>query len=183
MGDPRKIKKKYQKPKHPWQTDRMEEESAILSKYALKNKRELWRTETLLRGFRRHARRLLALRAEQAKIEEKQLIEKLKRLSLLRENAILDDVLALKVEDVLERRLQTLVFKKGFSSTNKQARQFVVHGHVTIGGKKVTAPGYLVPGGEENEIGFTGTVPMKATPKAEEAEETTTGEGEQGAPE
>ncbi len=170
MGDPRRIKKKFDKPKHPWQLDRLEEERGILSNYGLKNKRELWRGETLLRGFRRHARRLLALHTPQARIEEKQLVERLKSLNLLRENATLDDALALKIEDLLNRRLQTLVFNKGFSSTAKQARQFVVHGHVTIGGRKITAPGYLVPRAEENEIGFTGPEPTKSAPKAEEVE-------------
>ncbi len=152
MGDPRRIKKKHQKPKHPWRADRLEAEKRILKTYGLKNKKEIWRAETLTRGFRRQARKLFALKTEQAKKEEKQLLDRLKRLNLLKGDATLDNVLALKTEDILERRLQTTVFKKGLAATVNQARQLIVHGHISVRGKKVTAPSYLVMADEEAEI-------------------------------
>ena len=152
MGDPRRIKKKYQKPKHPWRADRLEEEKKILKTYGLKNKKEIWRAETLTRRFRRQARKLFALRTEQAKKEEKQLLDRLRRLNLLRGDATLDDALALKTEDILGRRLQTIVFKKGLARTVNQARQFIVHRHISVKGEKVTAPSYLVMADEEDKI-------------------------------
>jgi len=155
MGDPRRTKKKYQKPRHPWRADRIEEEKKILKTYGLKNKKEIWRAETLMRGFRRQARKLLALRTEQAKKEEKQLLDRLRRLNLLKGDATLDGVLALKTEDILGRRLQTIVFKKGLARTINQARQFIAHGHVFVKGEKVTAPGYLVRAEEEDAIQVT----------------------------
>lgn len=161
MGDPRKIKKKYSKPRHPWQADRIEEEKAILRDYGLRNKREIWRTEALLRGFRRQARRLLALKTEQAKKEEKQLLNRLNRLNLLKGDATLDDVLALKITDILERRLQTLVCRKGSARTMNQARQFIVHGHITVSGEKVTAPNFLVKADEEEKIEVSNFSPIK----------------------
>ena len=86
---------------------------------------------------------------------ERQLITKLYNMGLLHENATIDDVLGIKVEDVLERRLQTIIYRKGFAKTPYQARQFVVHGHVLIGGRRVTSPGYLVGRDEEEQIEVT----------------------------
>lgn len=152
MGDPRRIKKKYQKPKHPWRADRIEAEKKILREYGLKNKRELWRVETILRNYRRQARNLLALRGEETGRRGRELLQSLIRLGLLKEDATLDDVLALKTRDLLERRLQTMVYKKGLANTIKHARQLIVHGHVTVRGGKVTAPSYMVKADEEDTI-------------------------------
>lgn len=152
MGDPRRIRKKYQKPRHPWRADRIEAEKKILREYGLKNKKEIWRVETILRNYRRQARNLLALRGEEIGKKEKELLQSLMRLGLLKENATLDDVLALKTRDLLDRRLQTIVYKKGLANTIKHARQLIVHGHVTVKGGKVTAPSYMVKADEEDSI-------------------------------
>lgn len=152
MGDPRKIRKKYQKPKHPWKADRMEEEKSILKAYGLKSKKEIWRAEALLRNYRRQARKLLVKQTELGKKEAKQLFDSLRRTSILKKDATLDDVLALKIKDVLDRRLQTIVHKKGLANTFKHARQLIVHGHVTIGERKVMAPSYMVKEKEEESI-------------------------------
>jgi small subunit ribosomal protein S4 len=76
----------------------------------------------------------------------------LNRLGLAREGTTLDDILNLKVEDLLERRLQTIVMKKIGTSSPYQARQIVSHGHVSIGNRKVNIPGYLVKAEEEHQI-------------------------------
>jgi len=152
VGDPRRIRKKYQKPRHPWRADRIEAEKKILREYGLKNKKEIWRVETILRNYRRQARNLLALRGEEIGKKEKELLQSLMRLGLLKENATLDDVLALKTRDLLDRRLQTIVYKKGLANTIKHARQLIVHGHVTVKGGKVTAPSYMVKADEEDSI-------------------------------
>lgn len=152
MGDPRRIRKKYQKPRHPWRADRIEAEKKILREYGLKNKKEIWRVETILRNYRRQARNLLALRGEETEKKEKELLQSLIRLGLLKKNATLDDVLALKTRDLLDRRLQTVVYKKGLANTIKHARQLIVHGHVTVKGGKVTAPSYMVRVDEEDSI-------------------------------
>jgi small subunit ribosomal protein S4 len=169
MGDPRAIKKKFDKPKHPWKSDRLEEERRILKEYGLKNKRELWRVETTLRNYRRQARSLLAKMTEQAKVEERQLLDKLGRLNVVKDDATLDDVLALKIEDLLDRRLQSMVYKKGLANTQKQARQFIVHGHITVAGKKVTAPSYIVKKDEEDKIAYADKTTVNAQVVAKEA--------------
>src|SRR5947209_1358871 len=96
-----------------------------------------------------------ALEAAKAKKEREQLLRRLGRLGLLPlEGTTLDDVLALDVEAILSRRLQTLTFLKGLAFTPRQARQFIVHGHVSIAGRRVTIPGILVSRTEENGITY-----------------------------
>lgn len=152
MGDPKKQRKRFSKPRQLWNIERIEREKEIAKKYGLKNRRELWKMEGLIRNFRRRARKLLASKTAQAEIEKKQLLERLSTLNVLKKSAGIDDVLAMNIEDILERRLQTIVQKKGLANTPSQARQFIVHGHVTVGGNKVTSPSYLVKTGEEKSI-------------------------------
>ena len=112
MGDPKFVRRSYDKPKHPWEATRMEEERKLLAKYGLKNKRELWKAQSMLRGFRRQARDLQArLRAgePQAERETTLLIERLVRLGVLPVGTpTIDDVLALTTEEILRRRLEAL---------------------------------------------------------------------------
>jgi len=114
----------------------------------------------MLSKFRGIARSLFGMPSSKRKILEAQLLNKLKRMGILSENAVLDDVLDLTVESILERRLQTIVFKKGLAKTIHQARQLIVHGHIAIGGRKVFSPGYLVLKDEEDKIEYAPTSPL-----------------------
>ena len=49
---------------------------------------------------------------------------------------------------ILESRLDNLVYRMGFANTRRQARQLVNHGHITVNGKKVDIPSYLVNVGD-----------------------------------
>lgn len=152
MGDPKKCRKRWEGPHHPWRKDVLEKELIIMGKYGLRNKRELWIANSILKTIRRRAISILGLEKEQREKEEKILINKLYRMGLLPENAVLDDVLGLTVEDILERRLQSIVFKLNLARTPYQARQLIVHGHIYIGDRRVTIPGYLVSREEESMI-------------------------------
>jgi small subunit ribosomal protein S4 len=162
MGDPRRLKKKFKKPKHPFQKDRIMEELEFLGKYGLRNKREYWKSRTLLGNWRNLARYSRTLSKEQALEVQQTLIRKLNRLGIIGSEAEFEDVLLLTVEDVLKRRLQTLVYEKGLASTIYQARQYITHGHIQIGGKKVNAPSYLVKREEEHLINFAPNSPLSA---------------------
>lgn len=158
MGDPRKIRSRLEGPSHPWQKERIEQEKELVQEYGLKNKSEIWRQMSNLKGFARQAKRLVALRREpQSETEKTQLLTRLNKLGLLSKEAVLEDVLGLTIKDLLELRLQTLVCRKGFAKSMKQARQFIVHGHITINGKKVTAPSHIVPSEEVSTINFVAT--------------------------
>ncbi len=164
MGDPKFLRRRYDTPKHPWEGTRMEEERKLLERYGLKNKRELWKAQSVLRGFRRQARELQArLRAgePQARRETEQLIARLTRLGILTVGGpTLDDVLALTTEDVLRRRFEWIVFSRGLAPTAFSARQWIVHGHLSVGDHRVTRPGYLVPSAEENQLAYSPTSPL-----------------------
>lgn len=154
MGHPRKSRKKYDTPPHPWNAERIKSENKLMVKYGLKNKKEIWKADTLVKKYSREARYLLGFSSDQVEEERRELIGHLSRQGILAENAHLEDILNLTVENVLRRRLQTMVHQKGFSRTPKEARMFVVHGHITMNGKKVDSPSYVVKRGEEDSIGF-----------------------------
>ncbi|EHP68549.1 MAG: 30S ribosomal protein S4 [Metallosphaera yellowstonensis] len=165
MGDPKKSRRKWEGPGMPWISQSLRMEQELVGKFGLRNKRELWLARTIVTGFRHMARSLLALPPAERAMREKQLLTRLYRIGLLKsENATIDDVLGLREEDLLERRLQTVVFKKGLARTIYQARQLIVHGHIAVGGRKVTSPGYIVKKEEEDSIDFYPTSPFKTNP-------------------
>ncbi len=163
MGSPKFSKKKYNTPKHPWKEDRIESERELIKKYGLKNHKEVWKSKTYLSRYRQQARELLAKpggKNPQVKKESDQLLLHLNKMGILPAGSSLDDVLALETESILSRRLQTLVYLKGFSNTAFHSRQLINHGHIAIGERKVTIPGYIVTKDEENEIGYTAQSPL-----------------------
>lgn len=165
MGDPKKSRKKWEGPAHPWRREALAQELELLGKYGLRNKRELWIAKTLLKRWRMKARRLLALPPEQREVQAKPLVSRLYQLGLLASpEASLSDILRLSVEDVLERRLQTVVHRKGFASSPHHARQLIVHGHVAIGARRIRSPGYLVSRGEEEQINYYRLSPSARQP-------------------
>jgi small subunit ribosomal protein S4 len=147
----RKQSKKFEKPLKPWDKTRIEEEAKLLQDYGLRRKSEIWKTESVLRNYRRIARDLAA-RADKEK--EKILLDKLFRIGLIGKDADLDDVLALTLEKLLDRRLQTLVFKRGMCPTIKAARQYIVHGHIAVDGRRVKWPSTIIKLADENKISF-----------------------------
>ncbi len=161
MGDPKRSKKKWRGPRHPWRKDILQEELELLGRYGLRNKRELWIAKTFLSHIRRHARSLLGLPEEERKERERELVSKLYNMGILdNPHGTVDDILNLAVENILERRLQTIVYRRGLARTIYQARQFITHGHIAIGGRKVRSPGYLVSREEENLISYAPTSPI-----------------------
>ncbi len=168
MGDPRKLRKKYTPPKHPWDSERLAEEKKLVDSFGLKNKKEIWRTDSTIRKFRYLARGLVGIPINQRKGEEEKLLGKLQKLGLLKEGSTLDDALSLKTEDLLARRLQTLVWRKGLAATLTQARQFITHGHIAVNKRRVDAPGVIIGNEEESVIDWYGE-PMKIAKKIEEA--------------
>ena len=163
MGYPGKSHKSYDTPRHPWEADRMAQEVELVKGYGLRNKRELWKAHSMLRKYRRVSRQLLAATArggEGAEVTTEDVLGHLKRYGMLNEDGDLDSVLSMKLESILERRLQTQVYRQGLAKTLRQARQFITHGHIQISGRKVTVPGYYVKRGEEMTIDYYPGSPM-----------------------
>ena len=152
MGDPHKPKKTYHRPRRIWTIDQLNAELYILGMYGLRNKRELWKAQSEIARIRNQARALLAIPTEVRRDKELRLLGFLNRLGLVNESATLDDVLNLKIEDILERRLQTIVMRKIMSKSAIEARQIVSHRHVSVGSRTVNLPGYIVRKDEEQNI-------------------------------
>lgn len=154
MGDPRKIRRKYEGPRHPWLASRIEEERELKKEFGTKNKREIYRMGTILKGFKDQAKALSSRFDSQAKKEQEQMVSKMASLGLIKAGAELDDILSLSVLDLMNRRLQTVMVKRLLARSPKQARQFISHGHVLVNGTIITSPGYLVRVDEETSITF-----------------------------
>ncbi len=155
MGDPKKNRKKYETPRHPWRKDQIDVELRLIGEYGLRNKRELWRYKTMLSQIRGIARSLLAKSESERVKAEKEYLLKLSRIGVLPEETSIDDVLDLDIKGLLERRLQTVVFRAGLSKSIHQARQLISHGHIAIGNRVVAVPSYLVQKTEESAIKYS----------------------------
>jgi small subunit ribosomal protein S4 len=165
MGYPGKNHKQYEKPTRKFEKQRQADEVRLLINYGLRNKREVWKSQMVLRRYRRAARDITAMSsagAGQKAVETKkrQMLDSLERMGLVGADAGIETVLSLKIEQHLERRLQTIVYRKGFARSPKQARQFVTHGHIMVGSRKVTIPGYQVSRAEEGQVSYATHSPM-----------------------
>ena len=149
MGDPKKQRKKFSKPSHPWNKERILIEKDILAQYGLRRKYEIWKMESVLKKLQHQAKSIIGSKTLQAEREKAQLLNRVYAMGLLPKNSRVEGILNLTLKDILERRLQTLVFKKKICSTVLQARQFIVHEHVSINDKKITTPSYIVMINEE----------------------------------
>jgi len=146
----------------------MAAEVQLIKAYGLRNKKEVWKAASMLRMYRSEARILLANVANgqegglegHLKTQSEEILSKLIRYGLIKQDSNIDDILSLKTENILERRLQTQVLRLGLARTVVQARQFITHGHVAIKGRKATIPGMLVSKEDEMHIGYYGNSPL-----------------------
>jgi small subunit ribosomal protein S4 len=136
------------------------EELKVIGAYGLRNKRELWKVHTELSVLRLRARDLLSLDPEERQIKARELIKKLAHRGIVIENGRLEDVLTLSVEDILERRLQTYIFRIGMAGSLFQARQMISHGHIAIGDQKVTSPSYQIKVTDEEMLDYASSSPF-----------------------
>ncbi len=155
MGQIKKFRKKYETPMHPWQRERLIEEKEYVLNYGFKNKKEIWKEIAKLKKARLQAKKIIANKtSEQALKEKDQLLARLIKFGLLMKDSTIEDVLGLKATNFFERRLQTVIVRKGLARSVSQARQFIVHGHILIGDQKVSSPSYMVSLAEESKLSF-----------------------------
>ena len=155
----RRQKKMYSRPRKPFELDRITEENEVVKKYGLKNKKELWRADAAISKIRNIAKKLITAPTE----EQEAFISRLAKKGLLKAGSQIDNVLDLKKEDNLERRLQTIVLKRGFAKSAKQARQLVTHKCVRVGDRIINIPSYSVDLDEEQMVSI---VPAKVKAEA-----------------
>ncbi|MDP7282327.1 MAG: 30S ribosomal protein S4 [Candidatus Undinarchaeales archaeon] len=168
MGDPRKTRKQYTTPAHMWQGTRIEDEYKLKKEYGLKNNTEIWRANTVVSNARQQARNLIGKKDERGEAQKKLLLGRLTRLGIISKESSVADILAITVQDVLNRRLQTLLKEKGIAKSTKEARQMIIHGQVKFQGRKHTAPSTIVPVEKESTIAYTGASRTIRPPKKKE---------------
>ncbi|KAF9791954.1 putative 40S ribosomal protein S9 [Thelephora terrestris] len=160
---PRNHSKTYKVPRRPFESARLDAELKLAGEFGLRNKRELWRIALILSKIRRAARELLKLDEKDPKrlFEGNALIRRLVRIGVLDENRMrLDYVLALKIEDFLERRLQTQVFKSSLAKSIHHARVLIRQRHIRVGKQTVNVPSFIVRLDSQKHVDLSLTSPL-----------------------
>merc|ERR1712107_894500 len=130
-----KYSKVYTTPRRPFEKARLDQELKLIGEYGLRNKREVWRVKYSLALIRSAARELLTLEEKNPRrlFEGNALLRRLVRTGVLSDDRMkLDYVLGLKIEDFLERRLQTQVFKLGLAKSIHHARVLIKQRHIRV---------------------------------------------------
>merc|ERR1712028_215053 len=143
--------------------ERLDAEMKIVGEYGLKNKREVWRVQYVLAKVRTAARQLLTLdeKNEQRLFAGDALLRRMIRLGLLLESEKkLDFVLGLTAAKIMERRLQTKVFKLGLAKSIHHARCLIRQRHIRVGRQICDIPSFLVRLDSEKHIDFAVTSPF-----------------------
>jgi small subunit ribosomal protein S9e len=162
-GTTRTYSKTSSVPKRPFEAARLDQELKLIGEFGLKNKKEIWRVGLTLSKIRRAARELLKLDEKDPRrlFEGNALIRRLVRIGVLDESRMkLDYVLALKIEDFLERRLQTQVFKLGLAKSIHHARVLIRQRHIRVGKQIVNVPSFIVRLDSQKHIDFALTSPL-----------------------
>jgi small subunit ribosomal protein S4 len=164
---PKKLHKKYSRPRKPFDKVRILEENEIIKKYGLKNKREIWKADAAIGRIRNLAKGLITKSEE----DKKAFVQRLQKKGFKVE--AIADALALDKEDWLKRRLQTIVYEKKLATTPKQARQFVIHKQVSVVDRIINIPSYQVSLEEEASIKLNLVLKIKPgkKPKIQEIKE------------
>ena len=162
-----KKHKHYARPRKPFDIERIVGEKALIKQFGLRSKKEIWKSDFFINSIREKEKKSITHPEQQGV-----LLARLVSVGLIQKDAGIDDVLALTRENLFERRLQTIVFKRGISKTVKEARQLVVHKKIKIGNRCVNIPGYIVKLTEEDKISLIKKA-KKEKPAEAKAEATT----------
>merc|ERR1712046_245557 len=159
----RNFSKTSKNPRRAFDKERLDHELQLLGTYGLKNKREIRRMGLVLSKVRAVARTLLTMEEKDPRriFEGQALMRRMIRYGILDEDKQrLDYVLALKVEDFLERRLQTLVYKRGLAKSIHHARVLIRQKHIRVGRQIVDIPSFMVRVESQPHIEFSVSSPF-----------------------
>jgi small subunit ribosomal protein S4 len=155
LGAPKRNRRKYDKPKDIWSSGRIEIDKKYIKDFGLKNEKELWKVQTELSKIRSNVRVLLSSTdSEKSNKVGSDIINRLTKYGIAPNGSTLDRLFDLNETSFLERRLQSITFRKGLAKSMKQARQLITHGFIAISGRKIDKPSYLVSISEEDKVGY-----------------------------
>ena len=163
MRNYRNFNRVSKAPRRPYERERLDRELRLVGQYGLRCKREIWRINVVLSKMRRTARLLLTMSENHPRrlLEGQALLRRCHDLGFLEEGKDkLDYVLSLTVPDILERRLQTVVFKRGMACSVHQARCLILQRHIAVGKQIVITPSFIVRRAREGHIAFAEASPF-----------------------
>ena len=146
--------KKFNRPRKIYDAALIKEENDLIKKYGLKNRREVWKASYQVNKIRNLAKALITADEK----EKNEFVERQRQKGFNVTN--IAEVLSLTKEDYMKRRLQSIIVQKGFAKTHKQARQLIVHKHVSLAGNYIDSPSHLTTIDEESSLSVNIAVPL-----------------------
>ncbi|CBK19682.2 uncharacterized protein [Blastocystis hominis] len=152
----------FSTPRRPFERERLDQELRICGEFGLRCKREIWRVQLVLAKIRKAARELLTLPEDDPRriFQGAAIIRRMARLGLVSEEEMkLDMILELSTSKLMDRRLQTRVFKLGLAKSIHHARVLIKQRHIRVGQQVVNAPSFMVHVDSEKHIQFAENSP------------------------
>lgn len=159
MGAPRLNRRKHERPGNMWDSQRIASDNALMNEYGLRSMKEIWKVQTEVSKLRKNVRSLLS--AKQSGVES-DIISRLIKTGVVQSGSGIDALLDLNERKLLDRRLESIVFRKGLAKSMLQARQLITHGFISVNGKRVRVPGYIVKVDEEMGISYYKPISIEA---------------------